>query len=112
MCPPSQAGAGISVRLLDGMVFADQMLKRLAPKGKQSRTQIPPLKTWAKQGGAVAGVGFISQGDLRRKGGRAGGGLSCASPCLWVSIAPPHTRMCVPICCRAHSHVLHWHMHL
>ncbi|EPQ09474.1 hypothetical protein D623_10007190 [Myotis brandtii] len=115
VCRLGQAGADISVELLDGVVFADQMLKRLASKGKQSRThQIPPLKTWAKQAGTVAGVGFISQEDLCREGREAGPeeGPSCASPCLWVSVAPPHTRMCVPIRCTAHSHVLHWHMHL
>lgn len=65
VCALDQAGADIiSLGSLAGFVFTDQMLRRLTPKGKDSRTQIPPLKTWAKQGTTVAGVGFISQEDL------------------------------------------------
>lgn len=104
VCQPARLGQ-TSLWDSDGVVFADQMLKRLASKGQQSRThQIPPLKTWAKQAGTVAGVGFISKEDLCREGREAGPeeGPSCASPCLWVSVVPPHTRMCVPIRCTAH----------
>lgn len=115
VCRLGQAGADIlvSVGLLDGLVCAGQMLEGLTSKGKQSRTPIPPLKTWAEQGVTVAGVGFISQEDLCRegKGGWAGGGSPAhlrACGCL----SRLRTRMCVPICCTAHSHVLHWHMHL
>lgn len=64
LCRPARLGQ-TSLWDSDGVVFADQMLKRLASKGQQSRThQIPPLRTWAKQAGTVAGVGFISQEDL------------------------------------------------
>lgn len=115
VCRLGQAGADtlVSVGLLDSLVCAGQMLKRLTSKGKQSRTQIPPLKTWAEQGVTVASVGFISQEDLCRegKGSWARGGSPAhlrACGCL----SRLRTRMCVPICCTAHSHVLHWHMHL
>lgn len=90
-----------------------EMLQRLTSKGKQSRTQIPPLHTWANPGVTAAGVGFISPEDLcpGGKGDRAGGGSPAR---LRARGCPPRlrTRMCAPICCTAHSHVLPRHMHL
>lgn len=66
VCGPGWAGAHVtfSVGSLDGFGFTDQMLKRLIPKRKDSRTQRPPLKTWAKQGIIVTSVGFLLQQDL------------------------------------------------
>lgn len=117
-CRLDQAGADIlaPVGLLDGSVCAIDLgtLQRLTSEGKQSRTQIPPLHTWANPARVTAaGVGFISQEDLcpEEKGGRAEGGCPAhlrARGCL----PRLRTRMCAPICCTAHSHVLPWHMHL
>lgn len=66
VCQPGWAGADVTVSLgsLDSFVFTDQMLKRLISQRKESRTQRPPLKMWAKQGITVTSVGVISQEDL------------------------------------------------
>lgn len=94
---------------------ADQILQRLPSKGKQSRTQIPPLKTRAKQGKGGSGRrgSHLTRGLVLRRKGRPG--QRRVHPAHLRACGCPSrlcTRMCVPICCTAHSHVLHCHMHL
>lgn len=90
--------AGLEMSL-DSLVFTDQMLKILTPKEKRkNRTQIPPLKTWTKQGlQSLAWVLYRRRTFVEKE--REIGLEECLCPthlslCLWVYVAPPRTYAC------------------